>query len=259
MCTLTILRNLNSCIVTMNRDERIARHESGRLQEENHHSTTLIYPLDDKELGTWVAANSHGMVGCLLNRYQSSHAEDKISRGKLIPLALQNNNIDEAAQSILALDLNEYNPFDLFLIDTKRTLHLQWGGDSNNADFVNEAELVSDKEFIEIETSEFMFSSSSLKTEEVLSYRKVQFDHWLQNFKSEKTTNQLVSQSILKSFHSKQDVRYKTHAVLMEREHSHTKSISQIEIGTDEVRVDYYPKVLLSGLHTPVIKVLNLS
>jgi uncharacterized protein with NRDE domain len=103
MCTLTLLRASDRCLITMNRDDLIARPESPPKLD-GAHGAHMIAPLDLKAGGTWIGLNRHGLVACLLNRYDQAAPSDGLSRGVIVPEALLGRDVGAAFDRVTGRD-----------------------------------------------------------------------------------------------------------------------------------------------------------
>lgn len=235
MCTLTIYKGKKRCVVTMNRDELRTRKEAGLLYSRSSGDVRLFYPVDASSGGTWFGVNNRGVVLCLLNRYQAPEVVNPVSRGEIIPRALEQGDFAAIDAWLQHLDYSQYNPFDLFLVRKKKVRHFSWDGETC---------LEEEVEF----KNWYIFSSSSINTEEVLAYRQNIFQAW-----NREMGNQLSDASeILRGFHLIQVDGMESLSVLMEREKSHSKSVIQADIGSKELELKYIPDVLEKSLDAPL-------
>ena len=219
----------------MNRDELRARRETGLLNSRTCNSARLFYPVDISSGGTWFGASNRGVILALLNRYQAPERANARSRGHIIPSALEQGSAEAVTESLHALNVSEYNPFDLFLITKKQVMHFSWDGENYRAQ---------EKSF----GHWFMFTSSSLKTEEVIAYREDLFKAWSTEM-GKKLTD---ASEPLRGFHLIQFVGMESHSVLMERERSHTKSIMQADINGKSMTLNYLPDILEKSIDAPL-------
>ncbi len=218
MCTLTIFKQGEKQLITMNRDEQRVRAEAG-LNYCDTPGQQTIFPVDSVSSGTWMGANQHHIVLCLLNRYHDNNPhneENRKSRGYIIPQALNFTSYDDVVAYIQSLDVQLFSPFDLIVTTPMQSCQFSWNG----------AELFYQSIFPE---KGFMITSSSVDTHEVIEKRKALFETLLeqQDFYKENTIESIQS-NILKEFHLSQIDDNKSWSVLMERNISHTKSISQV-------------------------------
>lgn len=218
----------------MNRDELRSRKEAGLLHSRSSGETRLFYPVDSTSGGTWFGVNNRGVILCLLNRYQAPETADPVSRGNIIPAALEKGDVDAVTDCLLSLDYKAYNPFDLFLATRKKVLQFSWDGEDYSqvtCKFKNW----------------FMFSSSGMSTEEVIAFRQNFFSAWHQEIG--KTLGD--ANEVLRGFHLIQIPGMESQSVLMEREMSHTKSVIQADLSGKEMTVKYMPDILQKSLDAP--------
>lgn len=231
MCTLTISREGRRVCVTMNRDERRDRVELG-LRSQLNANNKIIFPVDKASGGTWIGINDSGVIACLLNRYDCLADPKNASRGEIIPTALSKGSIGEAHTWLNKdFDCSRYSPFTLMLLTQLNTLRVDWTG----------------KELFEEELSvdnTMMVTSSSVDTREVIRYRESQFVDWKNQGKP--------GQKNIPSFHFQQDKNDTSRSVLMARDITHTKSITQITMADTEARIDYFNDALVQAWHQSI-------
>ena len=235
MCTLTIYSGKKRCVVTMNRDELRTRQESGLLHSHTGANARLHYPVDLDSGGTWFGVNNRGVVLCLLNRYQAPRNPQAISRGDIIPRALEQGDATAVADWLRRLPYHAYSPFDVFLVTRKKCLHFAWDGDSytcREPDFKHW----------------YLFASSALKTEEVIAFRQNFFRAWSKEVGGKLTD----ADEVLRGFHLIRIDGMETHSVLMEREKSHTKSVIQADLEGKTLRLRYIPGILEKSPDAPL-------
>jgi hypothetical protein len=84
---------------------------------------------DQEAGGTWLGVNDQGVAAAILNRVGSlGPADDKKSRGILPLLALDQNNANEAAQAVCALDGSDFRPFNMVIADAGGAIWIRWAG-----------------------------------------------------------------------------------------------------------------------------------
>lgn len=224
----------------MNRDEarlrapEIAPH---RLLGPSN-SVQWIAPSDGQAGGTWFGANEYALQACLLNRYMPDDAkkialaDKRPSRGRIIVELLERGReADALAWMRDEFDPRRYPSFWLVVMGPQQTRSFAWDGQTLEPQLHDEPWL--------------LFSSSSWRTEEVLAYRKVEFDAWLAGGAS--------FLGPLPSFHVSQPPDRMQWAPLMDREHSATRSVTQTE--TDFTKrttlMRHWPRANLEPLTSP--------
>jgi len=123
MCTVSVRADSSSFLVTMNRDER-----RSRIEAEPFVDLDCLYPVDKVSGGTWCGVNRFGIAFCLLNRYDAPLSTDPniLSRGDLIPKALQANSVSAASDVISSIDHSAYNGFRLLMISRTESCVNEW-------------------------------------------------------------------------------------------------------------------------------------
>lgn len=219
MCTLSIIPYNGNLIVTMNRDERRDRSEAQGLRIE----TDFSYPCDAETGGTWFGINRHGMIMALLNRYDAPYKPKSLSRGRFIPELLQSHDIEAALSIFEKRQVEQDNPFDLFLISSKQSVHIRWNGvsQSKNRLFLDEP---------------LIFTSSSENQEAVLPFRQVLFSGFIRETWPDKTT----PDKIFHHLHLKAMPDNTSSAIFMRRALTHTKSIVQAVLSDSNITATYW-------------------
>lgn len=214
MCTLTILRGDGNTLVTMNRDEARTRAEEYPVQRFAQGTVSWAAPIDAAALGTWMGANSAGLVACLMNLYGPEAADggaEMLSRGGIPMGCLAQGGLTEAtAWAERSLRTEEYRPFRLALIDGAAGVLFT----STGAGAMAKRALAG---------GDAVFASSSWRTDAVIAWRERAFAEWIaagRRFEGK-----------LPSFHlaaAGDDPRY---GAMMAREESCTRSVTQAALG----------------------------
>lgn len=126
MCTLTIVPmnragddSRPAIRVVCNRDESRLRPIATPPAIERFGARQAVLPRDPQAGGTWIGANDAGHVLVLLN---ASAPDDEptgeiTSRGEIIPSLLAASSLKEAVDSALRMDVAQFRPFRLVIID----------------------------------------------------------------------------------------------------------------------------------------------
>ncbi len=171
MCIISFYKTNNKIILTHNRDEKISRIASLKIEERKWHNKIFYSPVDHLKNGTWIFY-SEQYIACILNG------------GKEKPLALKNEY--KKSRGIVLLDLMKYDsvheyidsesfediaPFTLFVheIKSKKTFLLFWNeikleiNDLTDVNFVFRASstLYSPKRMHELENIFHKFNNPS--------------------------------------------------------------------------------------------------
>lgn len=203
MCTITLYRNTDSYVFTMNRDERWERGESPPVSRVRD-GVVLEYPVDSGAGGTWFGRNDRGVCIALLNNYQASVNPLAVTRGKIIPDALACGDFQRVVDYLQALDMHQFNAFDVVVAGPERTVHFRWDRLSLYQQSVPSS-------------GWYFFTSSSVDFDLVDAYRRDFFAQWVETG----SVDQVIS-----GVHQWQTSN-KSYSIRMERAHSHSKSVVQ--------------------------------
>ncbi len=203
----------------MNRDEQRNRPEANMLSVTDTH----CFPVDERSQGTWFGINAHGLAIALLNRYQDTHHHMTAqSRGTIIPILLKCSTFQKARTALDTPNLNDFNPFDLIILNKNKYLHATW-----------------DRECLNINTHTlnrpFFITSSSERGAEIIEHRHAMF----RNFIMDKG-------NIIKDLHLNEDQNDKSSSILMNRENTHTKSIVQATLSSQTATIQYWTEDVLA-------------
>ena len=236
MCSLSIVERGAQRFITMNRDEARSRHEYPSLFSADA-THPMVYPRDAQAGGTWFGVNGAGIVLALLNRYQDPQVQGKHSRGWLIPELLKLPTVAAMRAQFdgvePALFVSDYNPFDLVFIDAKHVLRLSWNG----------AQATWHEH-----SAPCFFTSSSLRPLEVIALRETTFDDW----QSKSAGTDLDAESILHTLHWADKADAQT-AIRMRREQTHSKSLCQVTLASQTLRLSYWNEDALSKFALPAL------
>lgn len=219
MCTLTILRDSERVLVTMNRDERRDRAPEGppKIAVDPSTGVAWVGPRDGNAGGTWMGMNEFGVVACLLNRYGADEAADRPaaprpSRGGIVARILGIGGWGEVVQSLAeAFDPAPYDGFRLVLASADEDPRVvDWSGDGDLATEVHPE-------------PSFFLTSSSWRQDVVLPWRRERFDEWMAGGSR--------MEGRIPGIHLLRPEGMDSWAPLMSRELSATRSITQAELG----------------------------
>ena len=204
-------------------------------------NSVLSTPKASPQGGTWIGCQSLGTVLCLLNRYDTAPNPESMSRGLIIPELLKLHHHHQRHQYLIDLNHTDFNPFNLLTIETQEllpeTVYLYtWNGSTF---FYQEFEI----------NSGMLLTSSSVETVETIAARQHYFQHWKQSnaFKTSTT----FSQSVLSAIHLQHNassLMNKSRSIFMDRSHSHSKSITQLTINQQGIKIRYSPLEQLPDL-----------
>lgn len=241
MCTLTIHHDANGLLVTMNRDEvrtraaeRPPQRRAGGVE-----NIEWLAPIDGESGGTWIGTNNRGMHAALLNRYlptdvpRAGDSSHRPSRGQIIVDIMAQSSESAALRWVDSVfDPVPYPSFLLVVMTSPHTHTIAWDG----------RELRREKHVGEW----LFFTSSSWRSGEVTEYRRLEFEKWLRQ-------GAPCSGSI-PAFHLLAPAGLLEWAPLMQREHTATRSITQIEANDarGETEMRHWPREHLVSPWTPL-------
>ena len=174
MCTVSFISAGNKKIITSNRDENLKRGRASAPDFEILNNKKIIFPKDSKAGGTWFAAADNGVVAVLLNGAFIKHTPAppyRKSRGLILLEIIESDN---PLSFFGVMNLQNIEPFTLVLYQHtvscgQATLHeLRWDGN-------NKHELLLDN------SGNYIWSSATLYTDEVIQHRKNLFDKFVDN------------------------------------------------------------------------------
>lgn len=230
MCTVSILRHGDGVRVTMNRDEARTRAPELPIQTFSAGDLAWLAPVDSEASGTWMGLNSAGLVACLLNVYGAENEKPvmrsagKKSRGTLVMDALRQGSFDDACRWVeTSVEPDQFMPFRLALVSVAGASTFRWTGDGTVI-----SESIED---------EALLVSSSWHPEAVRRWREERFAAWVNSGRP------FVNG--IPAFHLSSETGSETYSVMMARELSCTRSVTQADIGGDPpvARLRYWPVV----------------
>lgn len=228
MCTLTVFRHCDRLIITMNRDEKRERSESGILQHYRTASGVIAYPVDDLSGGTWLGVNSHGLCLCLTNRYQEVMPVESTrpSRGSIIPRLLEAGGFAAVLEAVPGEDFDLYPGFDLFLFSQADSRRFCWERGQLSGP---------DQDVV----PPYLHVSSARSGEKTRACRQNRFRTFCEQHTSH---DDALADAIMTGFHHHQVPGSPEHSVLMDREDARTQSSTQVILGDEALELEYRPR-----------------
>jgi len=228
MCTVTYIpqKDNGGFVLTSNRDEKSFRPtiapRNYRVGEYN-----ICFPKDVQAGGSWIAANDHGRLVCLLNGAYVAHQKKthyEQSRGAvLIELASSALTPSDFYSGKKLKDVEPFTMITLEMVENEITHFSEFIWDGNSKHF---RRLSPDEPAI--------WSSVTLYSEENRKLRKQWFNQFLQ-----KINGSVSPENILK-FHSGTHTGDNSINVIMKREEDlKTVSITQVVPENGKFRVNY--------------------
>jgi hypothetical protein len=217
MCTVTSHLLGRRLLLTMNRDEyrsRAAEHPPV-IHKGADGSLGWIGPCDGQSGGTWIGANSAGVMACILNVYEADEAappaaDDRPSRGKIIPDLLAIGLLERIDSWLLKeFTAADYAPFRLLIANSDRRTVYTWRGHGQ----IDKADLPEGWQVL---------TSSSWNGDGVVPWREERFRQWV--------ADGAIIAGELPTYHLLQPEGLADHAPLMARELTTTRSITQIAL-----------------------------
>ncbi len=224
MCTLSWHIRNNTLTVVFNRDERFSRPEAHPPDVETIDGIRVLAPRDPEGGGTWIAANDHGMVVCLMNYYHAPFREqpgyEYRSRGKLVRSASTSTDLHALRKMLGDMELHLYRPFHLVVFPgVFAPIEWQWDG----------------TELKEIVGAPYVLSSSGLMPGMILRLRTRLFRKATSNFIKELTDEQQLK------LHRSRRPWPPAISVAMRWKDRGTVSLTQVKVRPDEVTMSYQP------------------
>ena len=219
MCTLSWWYQAGRLHILFNRDERKSRARAYGPERFCQRGVTAIMPIDPDGGGSWVAANEHGQVFCLLNDYAAVYQPEPASRRSrgLLLQALAHSPDWQAQDALLQPEqLRCYAPFRLLVfVGLQEPLLWHWDGSRLRQQLAPCAPL----------------SSSSALPQVIPRLRAWHWQRAMARAPSLTTQQQLHRQAGPFSAFS---------GIAMQRAQVQTVSITQLTIETDRIRMQYW-------------------
>lgn len=245
MCTLTIIpaarcpgaasqddAPAGGVRIACNRDEARVRPSAvePQLRQIGVHQTYM--PIDPVGGGTWIAASDAPLAAILMNVYLEpldfenlpalNRATPPTSRGTIIPRVLSGRDLGGALALARELDLPQFEPFRLVLVDHEQFVELVWAGGRFE---VGQPAALREPLF---------FTSSGLGDDLVSNPRRTLFEQVM--------TADVDRAAAQDAFHRHVWPDRGPASVWMTRNEARTVSLTVIQLCPHEVQFDYYPR-----------------
>jgi uncharacterized protein with NRDE domain len=171
MCTVSFVRVNDSIIITSNRDEHVQREKAMPPAFHLLKGKKIIFPKDAKAGGTWFASANNGVVAVLLNGAFVKHIAKPPYRKSRGLILLEMMEADEPLVFFRDLDLENIEPFTVVLYQPGSLNELRWDGNSKHEKLLDTS-------------GNYIWSSATLYSDEVIDYRKNLFDRFIASEKS---------------------------------------------------------------------------
>jgi uncharacterized protein with NRDE domain len=148
MCTLIVLHRCvpnRPLVVAANRDEFLERPAEGMAIRPSVNGP-IVAPLDLEAGGTWVGLSGRGVFVGLTNLRPATQTgqatvataaspvlepnRELRSRGEVVMMALEAESAGKAIETLLALDVERFNPFQLLVADGREAWLLVYRGEA---------------------------------------------------------------------------------------------------------------------------------
>jgi len=222
MCTVTFLPGIGSqYILTTSRDEQLSRPVARGPELKKMNDYSLLYPVDPKGGGTWIACDDAGKTVCLFNGAFKAHFPEypyRHSRGLIVPDFFQ---YPDAESFSLHYNFSNIEPFTLIIVEHHSLTEFKWDGEKT---------YLLDHEF----SIPKIWSSVTLYTPEIIILR----ERWFRDWKSGIVH---PDQKDILEFHLNAGDGRKETDVQMERKALSLKtvSITSVMVSTNKAKMEY--------------------
>ena len=236
MCTVSFVSANGNIIITSNRDENIQRPTAAAPDFEMQGQKKIIFPKDAKAGGTWFAACSNGAVAVLLNGAFVKHIPTppyRKSRGLVLL------DIIEAAEPydfFTGMNLHQIEPFTVILYQPGTLHELRWDGNNKHDKLL-------------AVSGNYIWSSATLYTDEVIEERKNKFDDFINSEKK-------ITAGLIHDFHNTNHGDDENGFIINRETGMKTFSITQAIISSD--KIDFIHTDLLQHQQYEEILHINL-
>lgn len=138
MCSLTVVIGIDTYLMAMNRDEKIARGAGLSPEMHEFDGTRAMYPGDGNG-GTWLATNEYGITFALLNwndvaLHRRAFPKTR-SRGRVIPTLIDSRSLSDLHEVFSVSNFAGMMPFRLVGVFPSEQEIWEWRWDSAQLDF----------------------------------------------------------------------------------------------------------------------------
>lgn len=216
MCTVSYVPLEEGFILTSNRDEMKGRPAS--LPPEFYETAdgiSLYYPQDPVGKGTWIAVSEDERVVCLLNGAFRAHTHRPPYNRSRGLIALEAFRFETPFDFYKGIPLEGVEPFTLVLVWSEQLYEFRWDGRH--------------KFLLSLPRAPYLWASSTLYTDQVLSLKKEWLHSWLQS-------EQAPSQQGLFDFHENGGIADPLNGMKIDRPNGlATVSITSVQVRAHEV------------------------
>ena len=215
MCTVSFVRVNDAVIITSNRDEHIQRENAAAPGFHQLQNKKIIFPKDARAGGTWFAAADNGVVAVLLNGAFKKHISQPPYRKSRGLILLEIVEAHKPISFFKMLDLDNIEPFTIVLYQPGLLHELRWDGNDKH------------EKVLDI-TGNYIWSSATLYSDEVIEYRKNLFDRFIHSAAG-------ITAATVHDFHASNNGDAENGFVISRQTGMKTFSITQAVVQSDAV------------------------
>ena len=219
MCTVSYVRVNDAVIITSNRDEHIQRENAAAPGFHQLQNKKVIFPKDARAGGTWFAAGDNGVVAVLLNGAFNKHVATPPYRKSRGLILLEIIEADEPHSFFKAVKLDDIEPFTVVLYQPGVLHELRWDGNNKH------------EKLLDI-TGNYIWSSATLYTDEVIARRENLFDRFIHSTAG-------ITAATIHDFHASNNGDAENGFVISRQTGMKTFSITQAVVQSDVVNFSH--------------------
>jgi len=231
MCTVTYLPGIDQqYMLTTSRDEQTTRPSAARPAFKEFNDYSLLYPMDPKGGGTWIACNNTGKTACLFNGAFKAHKPQYLYRKSRGIIVLDSFKFDSMEKFSEDYDFVNIEPFTLIVIDGGSLQEFKWDGETT---YLIHHNCIKPK----------IWSSVTLYSPDIIKLRESWFNEW-------RIKHPVPLQSDILDFHLSAGDGNKEYDVLMERKALSLRTVSITSVTTSEKKTTMVYMDLLNNTTT---------
>lgn len=215
MCTVSFVGVKNAVIITSNRDENLQRQNAAAPDFHLLQNKKIIFPKDAKAGGTWFAAADTGVVAVLLNGAFVKHIANPPYRKSRGIILLEIIEADKPLTFFAALNLEYIEPFTVILYQPGLLHELRWDGNNKYDKLLSTSK-------------NYIWSSSTLYTDDVIEKRKNLFDRFINSTKN-------ITADLVHDFHTYNNDDNENGFVINRQTGMKTFSITQVVVKPEKI------------------------
>jgi hypothetical protein len=221
VCTLSFLPETDGYFVAMNRDELLTRGVAHPPAVHEIAGKKALFPAD-VEGGTWIAADARGDTWALLNRNGGQRSPKNVSRGQLVVGALAASNDADIATLLDEVGLFNFLPFRLIGISLGSQQVREWVWDGKALNTTSHGW-----------RANHWFSSGISDAKATEARGKL--------FEAARLDADADTREWLRRMHRCHGTAPGAFSVCVHRDDAATVSYTEVEVGSCQVQMRYYP------------------